>query len=426
MERNYITFDEGMKANCKSAYSVMIKPVGSMCNLNCTYCYYIDKKRLYGNSQNTMSDDILEAFINDYLYNNSASEIVFMWHGGEPLMAGLDFFEKAIEIQNRSSKKISNCIQTNGILITDEWCNFFHKNNFLVGISIDGPEDIHNFYRKNNYGYNSFEKALRSINLMQKHCVEFNTLSVVNNLSEQRGQEIYQFLKGIGAKYMQFLPCIDYIYKNSLYKDHCVIASPTKITNNSISSGEIIKAPWSVSSGGYGNFLNNIFDDWVISDVGNIFVQLFDMTLCSWCNISPPVCAYRESCGDVLVLEHNGDVYSCDHFVYEDNLLGTINDSKIIDILHSPKQILFGTDKRNTLSRECIRCKYYFACKGECPKHRHSATADGELKFSLCDGIKLYYNHTKPYMLYMRDLLMSKKSPSEVMEFAKTMIMNSK
>lgn len=419
MQRNYITFNEGIKANCKSAYSIMIKPIGSMCNLNCTYCYYIDKQRLYGNNQSAMSHDMLEIFINDYIYNNSASEIVFTWHGGEPLMAGLDFFKKAIEIQNRSSKKISNCIQTNGTLLTDEWCDFFHKNNFLIGISIDGPEDIHNSYRKNNHGYSSFKKVLHGINLMQKHHVEFNTLSVVNNLSEKRGQEVYQFLKTIGARYMQFLPCVDYIYKNYSHNNHCIIVSPTKITNNRISSGEIIKAPWAVSPEGYGDFLNNIFDIWVTRDVGNIFVQLFDMTLCSWCNIPPPVCAYRESCGDVAVLEHNGDIYSCDHFVYKDNLLGNINDSKIIDMLHSPKQIRFGTDKRNTLSQECRRCEFYFACGGECPKHRHLTTSDGELKFSLCDGIKLYYNHTKPYMLHMRDLLINKKSPSGVMEFAK-------
>ena len=415
MKKGYITFDEGLKLVGKAAFSTMAKPIGSICNLNCDYCYYIDKQRFYGRKQ-MMSETLLETYIKEYILTNEIPEVTFVWHGGEPLMAGLNFYKKAIEFQkkyNTESKKIVNTLQTNGTLINEEWCKFFKKNNFLIGVSIDGPEDIHNAYRKNKIGINSFERVMRGINLLKRYNVDFNTLTVVNNLSEGRGAEIYQFLKSIGSQFQQYLPCVDYLSQDEKFEDRSVIVSPVAVETQGV------LAPWSVSALGYGRFLIDIFDVWVRRDVGTTFVQLFDMTLCAWCGMEPAVCAYKESCGDVLAIEHNGDIYSCDHFVFPENKLGNINEQKIVEMLRSKQQVKFGLNKRNTLSRECLRCEYYFACRGECPKHRHIETADGDKKFTLCDGIKMYYKHTEPYMKFMKEQLVRGQAPANVMRWAK-------
>lgn len=421
MQKGYITFDEGAKLAGPKAFSALTKPIGSLCNLNCTYCYYLDKERFYGKQQPVMSDDMLEAYIKEYIQTNEIPEISFVWHGGEPLMAGIEYFKKAIDFQrkhNTEKKPIHNSIQTNATLLNDEWCKFFRKNKFLVGVSIDGPQDIHNTYRKNRGGFNTFERVIKGIDLLKKHKVDFNSLSVVNDMSEGRGREVYLFLKSIGIEFMQFLPCIDYISDTEVYEDRPIIVSP--LITETITDSHI--APWSVSSNGYGQFLIDIFNEWVTNDVGQIFVQLFDMTLCAWCNVDAAVCAYRESCGDVLAVEHNGDVYSCDHFVFPEHKLGNIKEDSLSEMLRSDQQIRFGLNKRNTLSRECTKCTYYFACKGECPKHRHLDTLDGEKKFSLCEGIQMYYKHTEPFMKFMRDQLIQQKPPSNVIPWARTIL----
>lgn len=423
-KKNYITFQDGIKLNGPKAFNALTKPVGSVCNLACKYCYYIDKERFYGKHQPRMSDEMLENYIKEYIQTNEIPEITFCWHGGEPTLAGIDFFRKAVAFErkyNTNNKKIINSIQTNGTLITDEWANFFRKNRFLVGISIDGPEDIYNSYRVNKSGKGMYKSVMKGLEILKRHHVDFNILCVVTNKSAGRGKEIYNFFKEQGAQFLQFLPCVDYLKKNERYPDRAVIVDPIKINAGEAEdpNSGIYPSPYNTTAEDYGQFLIDIFDEWVINDVGKIFVQLFDLTLSSWCGIPPSVCAYREICGDVLAVEHNGDVFSCDHFVYPEHKLGNIQTSSISEMLRSQQQIDFGINKRNTLSRECMRCEYYFACRGECPKHRHIDTIDGEKKFSLCEGLKAFYKHVDPYMSFMRDMLSQEKAPALVMEWAR-------
>lgn len=414
-QKNYITFNDALKSQAPTAFSSMVKPIGSTCNLNCAYCYYLDKAMtIYKNRQPLMSFEILEKYISQYIEANEVPEVTFVWHGGEPLMAGLEFYQKAIEFQKKyaSSKTIINSLQTNGTFVNDNWCKFFHNNKFLIGISIDGPRDIHDAYRINKAGIGSFDKAMAAVNLMKQYGVEYNTLSVVTNLSEGRGTEVYSFLKSIGSKFMQFLPAVELV----LYDEdngRPIMAKP--------GTEGAVMAPWSVSAPGYGKFLTDIFDEWVISDVGTYFVQAFDETLATWVGAKPGLCIYSETCGDALVVEHNGVVYSCDHFVYPEYALGNILETDLSKLYQNPKQFRFGINKRNSLPRFCLRCKYYFACRGECPKHRFLTTDTGEhgLNF-LCEGFKQYYRHVEPCMEYMSALLSQKKAPALVMQWAKS------
>lgn len=414
---NYLTLGDAIKLQGPISFTAITKVVGSSCNLNCTYCYYLDKERFYGKKQEIISIELLETYIKDYIQSNQVPVVTFLWHGGEPLLAGMDFYKKAIEFQikyNIEKKVIENTIQTNATLINDEWSNFFKKNNFLVGVSIDGPKSIHDAYRLNKAGFSSFEKTMRGIQFLKKYKVDFNTLTVVNNLSEGKGREIYKFLKSIGSEFMQFLPAVDYItHQDGINRQ--VIVSP-------IIDNQAQLAPWSVSAIGYGEFLIDAFNEWVVSDVGKYFVQIFDLTLASWYGYEPTVCAYRETCGNNIAVEHNGDVYSCDHFVFPEHFIGNINDNSLTEILSSGKQTQFGINKRNTLSRECLQCNYYFACGGECPKHRHLPASDGQKKFALCEGLKMYYKHTEPYMKYMVDLLKQEKGPNNIMTWARAIL----
>ncbi|MFA5849565.1 MAG: anaerobic sulfatase maturase [Bacteroidales bacterium] len=414
-KKGFLTLDDALKIQGPRSFMAMTKPVGSKCNLDCTYCYYLDKERFYGSKQEPFSEEMLEIYIRDYIEANQVPEITFVWHGGEPLMAGIDYYKSVIKFQkkhNYLNKKINNSIQTNGTLLNEEWCKFFKRNNFLVGVSVDGPKDIHDSYRKDKSGFSSFTRTMKGIELLKTYKVEFNTLTVVNNLSEGRGREIYIFLKSIGSHYMQFLPAVDYIEQTEENK-RPIIVSPDL-------SDKATLASWSVSAQGYGQFLIDIFDYWVRNDVGTYFVQLFDLTLGSWYGVNSAVCAYAQTCGDNVAVEHNGDVFSCDHFVYPAHLIGNIKSRPLKEIIGSDAQIQFGINKRNTLSVECLGCQYYFACGGECPKHRHLLTKDGERKFSLCEGIKMFYTHSEPYMRYMVDLLNHEKSPSYVIPWAAT------
>lgn len=413
-KKDYITFNDALKSRAPSAFSSMIKPMGSACNLNCAYCYYLDKAHtIYEDNQPVMSYEILEKYIIQYISGNEVPEVTFVWHGGEPLLAGIDFYRKAVELQKRyaSGKTIINSLQTNGIMMNADWARFFHENRFLIGISIDGPKDIHDAYRVNKAGRPSYEKVMGAISLMKQYGVEYNTLSVVTNLSEGRGAEVYRFLKSIGSRFMQFLPVVEHVYKSERY-ERPVMAAPG-------AEGSTM-APWSVSALGYGKFMTDIFDEWVVGDVGTYFVQAFDMTLAQWVGAKPGLCVYSETCGDALIVEHNGDVYSCDHFVYPEFKLGNILETDLFNLYRSPKQFQFGVNKRNTLPRYCQRCKYYFACRGECPKHRFLKTETGEYGLNaLCEGFKHYYRHVEPYMVYMSTLLSQKKSPALVIPWAK-------
>ena len=328
---------------------MMFKPVGSVCNLNCDYCYYLDKVKLYA-EQSVLSVSLLEKTIREYIEINDSEQIVFDWHGGEPLILGLSYLKKIVELQNkyRGNKHVYNTIQTNATLLDDDFAVFFKENNFLVGVSIDGPQDIHDRFRKDKGRNPTFLKVMRGVELLHRYAVDFNTLTTISKAGEGRGLEVYQFLKNIGSRYMQFMPVLEYVNKTS-----------ENITFPDDDNSSLAK--WSVSPMGYGEFMCDIFDYWVKNDVGSYFVNLFDSTLANYCGMNPGTCVYSETCGANAVMEHNGDVYPCDHFVYPKYKIGNVNEMSLEEIVSSEKNTSFGINKRNMLPQKCLKCKYYFA-----------------------------------------------------------------
>ncbi len=408
-----LKFSDAIKSASPTAFSTMVKPIGSLCNLDCHYCYYLDKENIYGKKEPKMSEELLEEYIKQYIEANDIPVVTFAWHGGEPLLTGIDYYRKAVEFQNKykGDKQIENTLQTNGILVNSEWCEFWRENDFLIGISIDGPKSIHDAFRLDKGGKPTFDKVVASIEMMAKHSVKYNTLSTVNSLSEGRGADVYRFLKSIGSQYMQFLPVVEYVSQPQGSRRPNIVTPDTE--------GSYL-AEWSVSAKGFGQFMNDIFDIWVMSDVGRYYVQLFDVSLAQWVGAQPGLCAFTETCGDALVVEHNGDVYSCDHFVYPEHKVGNITEGTLAEMIKSNKQFAFGINKRNTLPTQCIQCKYYFACRGECPKHRFDITESGEKGLNtLCAGYKLFFTHVDPYMKFMAEMLAQKQPPSMVMQFAR-------
>ena len=406
--RDTLTFEDAVRLSGPTAFNIMLKPAGSLCNLNCEYCYYLDKSEIYGGHEPRMTDRMLEHFIKEYIQANEVNEVTFNWHGGEPLVMGLDFYRKAMEYERKyaDGKKICNTIQTNGILLNEDWCKFLRDNDFLVGVSVDGPEDVHDRYRRDKGGRPTFAKVIRGVEQLYRYGVQYNTMTTVNKASEGRGMDVYRFLKAIGSRYMQFMPVVEHIDPDGRIADP---AAPAAVI-----------APWSVGSEAYGNFLCDIFDHWVCNDVGRYFVGQFDAALASWCGVQPGICAYSETCGGNSVVEHNGDLYPCDHFVYPHYKVGNLMDSSLKDLMNSSEQIRFGVSKRNGLPLKCIRCKWFFACHGECPKHRFNKTETGETGLSvLCEGHQLFYNRIAPYMERMKQLLEEHRSPSGVMLWAR-------
>ena len=410
-KKNNLNLVDVAKMRRAPSFGTMVKPIGSACNLDCNYCYYRDKADIYNNAMPLMSDELLETYIRQYIEGVSQQYVTFCWHGGEPLMAGLPFFRKAMELQKKyaGDKIVENTLQTNGILVNDDWCSFFADNGFLVGLSLDGPEDIHDAFRRDCGGAPTFSRVMRTVDMFTRSGVEFNILSTVNKRSEGRGVEVYKFLRTLSS-FMQFLPVVEYVKERPGRRT--LIVSPDE--------EDAVEAPWSVSAKGYGEFMCNVFDEWVKRDVGSRFVQLFDITLANWCGVPPPLCAFCDTCGDGLVVEHNGDVYSCDHFVYPEYRLGNIAEGNLVDMYRSEEQQAFGRDKREALPMECKRCNYYFLCKGECPKHRFAYAKNGEPYMNvLCEGYKMFFRYSDPYMRYMKSLLDKGEPPSLVMDWEK-------
>ncbi len=418
--KDTITLDDAIRISGPLAFNIMIKPAGSLCNLDCHYCYYLDKsERIYGGREPVMDLEMLETCVREYISANDVSEVTFNWHGGEPLVLGIDFYKKAVELQRKYSggKVIRNTLQTNGTLVNSEWASFFKDNGFLIGISIDGPEDIHDRYRKDKGGAATFRRVIEGINIMYRYGVEYNTMSTVNKASEGRGVEVYNFLKQLGTGYMQFMPVVEHI-KYPLCSAGREIKSARPYISDPREEGSRI-APWSVSPIAYGRFMCDIFDEWVLHDVGKYFVNLFDCTLANWCGVQPGTCAYAETCGGNSIIEHNGDLYSCDHFVYPDYRIGNIKERSLREMMESGVQSKFGIDKRNGLPYKCSRCKYFFACHGECPKHRFNRTESGETGLNaLCEGYMLFYSHVAPYMDKMKEFLLKGQPPARVMDWA--------
>ncbi len=413
-------FEDYQKMTGPLAFNMMIKPAGSLCNLDCSYCYYLDKAEIYGGREPVMSDDMLETLVREYIQANDVPDVTFNWHGGEPLVLGLDFYRKAVALQKKyaDGKNILNTLQTNGTLITDEAASFFRENNFLIGISLDGPKDIHDKYRKDKGGAPTFDKVIRGLEKLYRHGVEYNTMSTINKVSEGRGLEVYDFLKSVGSRYMQFMPVVEHV-KYPLGADGKVDRRARPYIVDPSAEGAQI-AGWSVSASGFGKFMCDIFDYWVRNDVGRYFVGLFDATLANYCGVLPGTCAYARTCGNNVVIEHNGDVYPCDHFVYPKYRLGNIRESSIRSIMEKSEMLRFGLDKRNGLPSKCLRCRFSFACTGECPKHRFSRTESGDTGLNvLCGGYYRFYEHTEPYMKKMKELLEQELPPAMVMPWAR-------
>jgi len=390
---------------------VMTKPAGPACNMDCEYCYYLEKSELFsGRTHFRMSDEMLDRFTEEYINCQTSPAVLFTWHGGEALLRGIDFYRKALRLQAQygRGREIANCIQTNGLLLNDEWCRFFKDNNFLVGISLDGPERFHDRYRKDGGEHGTFARVMRGVELLRKHGVEFNTLSVINDYNTRYPVEIYRFFKEIGSRYMQFSPVVERLGTRSDGLELLTAAEKPADTE---------MASWSVDPIDYGNFYIRIFDEWVRRDVGQIYVQLFDATLAGLVGEPPGVCIYAPTCGHALVIEHNGDVYACDHYVYPEYRCGNILNESLVALTLSPSQTRFGNAKRDLLPRQCRECRYLWMCNGECPKNRIATTTDGEYGLNyLCPGLRAYFNHVMPYMEYMAEELRNKRPPSNIME----------
>ena len=392
---------------------VMLKPAGAHCNLACKYCYYLEKNNLYQNShRHLMSDEMLEQFTREYIEAQTMPQVLFTWHGGEPLMRSIDFYKKALALQKKYAhgKQIDNVIQTNGTLLTDEWCEFFAKNHWLVGISIDGPQEYHDHYRVTPAGKPSWEKVMQGISLLKKHRVEWNAMAVVNAYNAEHPLEFYHFFRDNGCQYLQFTPIVERLTE---HEDGRTLASLAD-------DREIPLADASVTPQQWGNFLCTIFDDWVRHDVGKTFVEIFDCTLANWMGVLPGICAYSKECGHAGVMEHNGDVYSCDHFVFPEYKLGNISDQSLIDMLYGEKQQAFSRLKHTSLPRQCKECDMEFACHGECPKNRFEKDKYGEPGLNyLCQGYYQYYTHVAPYMDFMKRELLAQRPPANIMNVLK-------
>ena len=392
---------------------VMLKPAGAHCNLACKYCYYLEKNNLYQNShRHLMSDEMLEQFTREYIEAQTMPQVLFPWHGGEPLMRSIDFYKKALALQKKYAhgKQIDNVIQTNGTLLTDEWCEFFAKNHWLVGISIDGPQEYHDHYRVTPAGKPSWEKVMQGISLLKKHRVEWNAMAVVNAYNAEHPLEFYHFFRDNGCQYLQFTPIVERLTE---HEDGRTLASLAD-------DREIPLADASVTPQQWGNFLCTIFDDWVRHDVGKTFVEIFDCTLANWMGVLPGICAYSKECGHAGVMEHNGDVYSCDHFVFPEYKLGNIREQSLIDMLYGEKQQAFSRLKHTSLPRQCKECDMEFACHGECPKNRFEKDKYGEPGLNyLCQGYYQYYTHVAPYMDFMKRELLAQRPPANIMNVLK-------
>lgn len=375
----------------------MVKPRGPVCNLDCHYCFYLRKETLYPGASFHMSDAVLESFTRQYIEAQRVPEVTFSWQGGEPTLMGLEFFQKAVAYQQKYARpgmRIHNSLQTNATLINSEWVQFFHQYNFLIGVSLDGPAHLHDSYRVDKGGHPTFERVLRGIRLLKEHAVEFNILACVNDRTAPHPLEVYRFFRDeVSAHFIQFIPIVESTGNP---------AAPT--------------TPRSVTGKAYGYFLKRIFDEWVRSDVGNVFVQLFDVALAAWSGLRPGLCVNEPTCGTALALEHNGDLYACDHFVNPSDRRGNILDQPLQQLVGSSEQRAFGMDKTALLPRQCRECPVRFVCNGGCPKDRLTTTATGESGLNvLCEGFLAFFTHIDPPMREMATLLRSGRAPAQIM-----------
>ena len=414
----------------------MLKPAGASCNLACEYCYYLEKERLCHEDfsrrevrgtgpkdcsaadadllppssfllPRKLTDSLLETFIQQYLEAQTMPQVLFTWHGGEPLLRPLAFYRRALELQRRYARgrHIDNCLQTNGTLLTDEWCRFLHDNHFLVGISIDGPQHLHDAYRRDRHGEPTWERVMKGIRLLQKHGVEWNAMATVNRVNADHPVAFYRFFKEIGCQYLQFTPVVE---RHSNDRERSLLAGTE-------TGGEL--ADFSVTPMQWGRFLCQLYDEWVRHDVGQVFVQLFDATLANWVSEPPGLCSLGTTCAHNAVMEADGSVYCCDHFVFPDYRLGNIREQTLTELVYGQRQQLFGRQKVAALPRQCRECRYGFACHGECPRNRFVSDRYGEPGLNyLCAGYTMFFDHVAADMDFMRSELLAGRAPANVMD----------
>ncbi len=392
-------------ATAPDAFHLLAKPTGALCNLDCAYCFFLDKEVFYPGSRFRMSDETLERYIGQLVESHAVNDVTIAWQGGEPTLMGLDFFRRAVAVAERHRRPgmtFLHTLQTNGTLLDDEWCAFFKEQNFLIGISLDGPRKLHDVYRVDKGGRPTFDKVMRGIRLLQAHGVEYNVLTTVNRINGRYPLDVDRFLRDeVGATWVQFIPVVERINEDglTLYQEGSTVSDRSVLAEQ------------------YGRFLSVIFDEWVRRDVGTVFVQTFEAALRNWLGFgSSGMCVFNQTCGQGLALEHNGDLYSCDHFVEPEYLLGNIHDEHMIELVASPKQVKFGMDKRDALPRFCRECDVRFACHGECPKNRFLLAPDGEPGLNyLCAGFKEFFHHAGFGMKLMAGLIRRGREASEVM-----------
>ena len=407
-----------MHADAPPAFHLLAKPTGAVCNLDCAYCFFLSKEMLYPGSRFRMADELLHAYIRQLIEAHArVAAVQVAWQGGEPTLMGVEFFRRSVELVDRylrPGQQAEYTIQTNGTKLDDQWAAFFREHAFLVGISIDGPVEIHDTFRVTKGGRGSFDQVMRGLECLRAADVEYNILTTVHAANERRGREVYRFLRDeCGARFMQFIPVIERAADAS--KDGAAPWSSWHDRPLYVQDGDVVTRR-SVSPDGYGRFLIDIFEEWVRRDVGEVYVQMFDTTLANWLGESPSMCVHCETCGLALALEHTGDVYSCDHFVEPRYLLGNITDRHLIDLVDSPRQRQFGLDKRDTLPRYCRECDVLFNCHGGCPKDRFTTTPDGEPGLNyLCPSYKLFFDHVQEPMRTMAELLAADRAPAEIM-----------
>jgi uncharacterized protein len=379
----------------------MAKPRGAICNLDCAYCFYLSKEKLYPSSDFRMSDELLEEYIRQHIDAHHTGEVTFTWQGGEPTLMGLDFFQRAMELQRKYRKpyaRIQNALQTNATTLDEAWCRFFRENGFLIGVSLDGPPQVHDAYRVDRGGSPTFDRVMTGVALLKENKVEYNVLACVHAASAGYGLEVYRFLRNdVQAKMIQFIPIVERVNTTGFQEG-------TEVTARSVTGWQ------------YGEFLSAVFGEWVRNDVGRVFVQIFDVALGVWFGQPSTLCVFAETCGDALALEHSGDLFSCDHFVEPRHKLGHIAESSLADLVASPQQRKFGLDKRDALPRYCRQCDVRFICNGGCPKDRFLRTPDGEPGLNyLCEGFKAFFTHIDRPMTLMADLLRQRRSPAGIM-----------
>ena len=385
-------------ANAPPAFHLLAKPRGAICNLDCKYCFYLSKEELYKGSSFRMTDETLETYIRQLIESHEVPEVTVAWQGGEPTLMGLDFFRRSIVYEKEYAKpgmKVQNTIQTNGTLINDEWAAFFKENDFLVGLSIDGPREMHDFYRVDRQGEPTFDKVMRGLGFLQKHGVEWNALTTIHHANASHPVEVYRFLRDeCKAQFIQFIPIVERVTPEG-----------NAVTERSTTAEE------------YGKFLVGVFEEWVRRDVARVYVQMFDVALANWHGEPSGLCVHSKTCGGAMAIEHNGDLYSCDHFVTPQYKLGNINQRHMLDLVGSDPQVKFGNDKFDTLPKYCRECEVRFACHGGCPKDRFITTPDGEPRLNyLCAGYKIFFHHIDKPMRTMSELLKQNRAPAEIMQ----------